>query len=314
MPPQKYLEKLQNPRKNRKKISLKKKDNRVQAEIRALLREGVSLLSNAGISDSLFESELLLAHVLGISRCCIYLSPRTLTPEHKRFFFSLIQRRGRRIPLAYLLRRVWFWKDSLGVGPGVLVPRPESEILIETSCEWCDYTQKNMILELCTGSGCLAIALGREFPSSTIYATDISLIAVQIASTNILESGLTNRIIVLHEDLFPSFRFRYDLILANPPYLSGKELSSADPELLYEPRQALYGGEDGLFFYRKILRSAPDFLQRGGFLIVEIPEWGAIPVASLAEEPLRLCEVRKDLAGKDRVLVFKKIPEDLEYC
>lgn len=298
---------MQNLRKNQRRNPLKKKDNTIQAEIHALLREGVSLLSNAGISDSLFESELLLAHVLGISRCSVYLSPQILTPEHKRSFFSLIQRRRRRIPLAYLLRRVWFWKDSLGVAPGVLVPRPESEILIEAACKWCDQTHKSRILELCTGSGCLAIALGREFPFSTIYATDISLIALQIASANIVEAGLSNRIIVLQEDLFPSFSFRYDLILANPPYLSGKELSSAEPELFYEPRQALYGGEDGLFFYRKILCSASESLHRGGFLIVEIPEWAAAPVASLAEKPLRLCEVRKDLSGKDRVLVFKKI-------
>ena len=274
-------------------------------------------LSSCKVQDSYIDAEYLLSHVLGCNRKDLLIHPeRVLTSDEMERFRGFIERRGRREPVQYIIGEVEFRGLLLKVNRDVLIPRPETELLVEeaiNSIEGRDISGQGKditALDLCAGSGCIAISIARELPCSRIYAVDISEGAIDIARENAERYGVGDRIIFLPGDMYEAIEplgldGEIDLIISNPPYVSLKEMAQLQPEIReYEPESALYGGEDGLDFYRSIIDEAPFYLSNGGLLIMEIGYGEAERVKDLIEQEdvFEHIEVKKDLAGIERLI------------
>lgn len=225
-----------------------------------------------GTHNARDEAAWLLAHALRLPLDEFARSAnRELKPREERETLRLVDERIRtRKPLAYLLRQAWLGEHRFYVDERVVVPRSFiAELLRERLRPWVSRPVRRA-LDLCTGSGCLAILLALTFPRSTIDATDISRSALAVARKNVGSYRLARRLSLLHSDLFPATRRHYDLIVANPPYVGTVAMRRLPPEHRREPRIGLAGGPDGLRFVRRILSDAPGFLRPGGTLVVEV--------------------------------------------
>jgi release factor glutamine methyltransferase len=260
-----------------------------------------------GVALPRLEAELLLAHVLGCRRLDLYTDhDRPLDPAELGNFRQVVTRRRRGEPAAYIRGTREFWSLTFGVTPDVLVPRPETEVLVQACLE---RTDAGRVLDLGTGSGCIAVALASERSELTLHATDISAPACAVARDNAARHGLEERIEIFAGDLFDAVPegARYAAIVSNPPYVADGELEALDPEVRSEPRAALAGGPDGLDTIRRILAGAPDHLEPGGWLLVEIdPRQAETVTRSLGPEHLGVAgESILDLSGRERVAVFR---------
>jgi len=263
-----------------------------------------------GIDSARLDAELLLAKVLGMDRMGLYISyDRPLDPAELAAFRELVQERSRRVPVKYLLGECEFMSLRFEVGPGVLVPRPETEHLVERAVERIKEAPAGppLVYDVCTGSGCIAVAVAKACESACVAASDLSNAALQVAKRNVVHHGLAGRITLVAGDLLAAFPsdVRADLILSNPPYVSEAEWATLQPEIVeHEPREALVAGTDGLDCLRRLITDAPPRLKPGGALLCEIGHDQATAVASLVEAvgvyapPI----FYKDLAGIDRVL------------
>jgi release factor glutamine methyltransferase len=248
--------------------------------IRDLLTLAAGYLKEKGIESPRLTAEVLLAHQLKVDRVFLYLNfDQPLTPAEVSGFRSLIQRRLRHEPLQYITGVQEFWSLEFTVGPQVLIPRPESELLIELGAELLRSMDSPpptpRILDLATGSGVLAVSLAKEFPQGEIWATDISADALKIARLNAEKHEVLNRIRFLQGDLWealaPYPEMAFDLILSNPPYVSDEEYGDLPPEVRdFEPRTALDGGEGGMFYIRKIVEGGSDYLKPCAWLLLEM--------------------------------------------
>jgi release factor glutamine methyltransferase len=295
--------------------------------VAACVASGTLLLEQAGIETARLDAECLVAAGLGCPRWHLILEPnRRLSPEEFSRILRLLQRRERREPLAYVLGVREFWSLPMAVSAGVLVPRPETETLVEAAlAAWGEMRAESReargerreagstIVELCTGSGAVAIALAKELPAARVLATDLSWRALRVARANAARHGVAERIEFLRGDLWRAVNGQapagsVDLVVANPPYIRSPELETLMPEVQWEPRLALDGGADGLRVLRKIVASSPDRIRPGGVLLLEIgadqaEAVGALLAASGRFEPARL---RPDLAGRPRVVVARR--------
>ena len=225
-----------------------------------------------GTTNARDEAAWLLAHALRLPHEEFTRSAkRELSADERRRVVRLLEERVRtRKPLAYLIREAWLGEHRFYVDERVLVPRSFiAELLRERLRPWVSLPVRRA-LDLCTGSGCLAILVALTFRKATVDATDISSSALAVARKNIAIYRLARRVRLTRADLFPGARGRYDLIVANPPYVGAAAMSRLPPEFRREPRIALAGGSDGLAFVRRILASAADFLRPGGWLVVEV--------------------------------------------
>lgn len=259
------------------------------------------------------ESELLFTQVLGCDRVSLYLNKeKRLTSNQATFISSSLQRRIKGEPLQYILGKTEFMGLEFKVNEKVLIPRPETEILAETALRYLGtpFTPKlrvsPKVLDLGTGSGCIAISIAKRSPGSDVTALDISKDALDIARENAELNGVKVRF--LRAKLFKGLFTKYDLIISNPPYIPRDQIQSLQPELKYEPFIALDGGSDGLEFYRKIIKEAPDYLKDNGILIMEM----GFNQRKLIEGILKgvkyfsIIEIIKDYNRIDRVIVLKK--------
>lgn len=228
--------------------------------------------TDAGIPGARLEAQLLLAHVLGCSRVQLYTGfDKPLGDEELAAYRGLIKRRLAGENVSYLLGEQEFWGLPITVNEHVLVPRPDTETLIEVARGLrADRNAPCRVLDLCTGSGAIAVALAKELPAATIVATDISIEAVAIAKKNVERNGIADRVTVRVGDLFaPVQGEQFDLIVSNPPYIASAVIGTLSAEVKREPRIALDGGPDGLAFYDRICTEARQCLVRGGGLVVE---------------------------------------------
>lgn len=228
--------------------------------------------TEAGIAGARLEAQLLLAHVLQCTRMQLYTAfDKPLAEGELAGYRALIKRRLGGEPVAYLLGEHEFWGIPLHVDPSVLVPRPDTETVIEVARSTrADRAAPCRVLDLCTGSGAIALALAKELPGAQVIATDVSAEAVAIARRNALRAGLGDRVEVRHGDLFaPVAGETFDLIASNPPYIATAVIETLSAEVKREPRLALDGGVDGLAFYDRICAEAPAYLGPGGALVVE---------------------------------------------
>lgn len=278
-----------------------------QYTIGELINLSAGYLSEKGCSSPRLDAELLLAHVLGLDRLALYLNfDKPLTSKEVDEYRRLIGRRGQRIPLAYLTGQKEFYSLPLNVAPEVLIPRPETEFVVEKVLELLERGRPAQILELGTGSGAIAIALACQDPDFQITAADISPAALQVARANAERLEVAGQITFLESDLFAKVSGRFRVICSNPPYIKRSELPKLAPEVACEPAIALDGGPDGLDFYRRILSQAAAHLEQPGFVVLEIGWDQAADVRQLGEDAgLIWLETVQDYGGHDRVVVFQ---------
>lgn len=267
----------------------------------AALTEGCALLR--GITDTpRLEAEVLLAHVTGLSRTTLLAHPeQSPSADRLRLYRSLLRRRAAGFPLPYLTGRVEFYGLEFAVTPDVLIPRPETETLVELALA----RRPRVVVDVGTGSGCVAVTLAVHLPEARIYATDLSGRALRVARANARRHGVADRIHLIQTDLATSLAGPADLVVSNPPYVAATEWASL-PESVrrHEPRLALDGGPDGLTVIRRILQDGPRLLKPDGTLLVEIGATQGRAVAALASSlwPQARISIHPDLAGRDRVL------------
>jgi release factor glutamine methyltransferase len=272
--------------------------------VKQALSRAREILTAGNIEDSHLEAELLLRHVLQTDRVRLYLEPgRELTPGQKEQFFSYIERRLNNEPAAYITGHREFYGLDFRVGPGVLIPRPESELLVDRALEIARRRFFPVIAEAGTGSGAIAVSLAVNLPQARIYATDISAPALEIALDNCRRHGVADRVVLLEGDLLEPLPEKADLIVANLPYVREPELSGVNT-LGFEPWLALDGGADGLGVIRRLCAIAGEKLNPDGCLLLEIGQGQGEAVSTLLRGlyPTAGIEVTPDLAGIDRVV------------
>ena len=266
-----------------------------------------------GIDQPRASAEVLLAHVLGLERIQLYLNfDRPLAADELAAYRDSIRRRAAREPTQYITGKQEFWSLELEVTPAVLIPRPETELLVEKALELVKDSSKR-VLDLGTGSGAIAIALTHECRAVRVIATDASCAALLVARRNASRHGVHDRIAFVATDLFRGFSSSsppFDVIISNPPYVSEKELPQLAPEILrYEPKAALLAGPQGLAVIRRIIGDASAYLKEGGSLLLEIGAGQAeIMRAELSGDSfMDHFEFIRDYSGVLRILHIQKV-------
>ncbi len=269
--------------------------------LKQALSRARGILAPKNIEDTPLECELLLRHVLGISRTQLYLDlDRELNPEEEEAFRQLLRRRLSGEPAAYITGHREFYGLDFDVDPRVLIPRPESELLVEEALGLAQEHPLSAIAEVGTGSGAIAISLALELPEAKIYATDISAPALEVARRNCQKHGVLDRICLLHGDMLEPLPEAVDLIIANLPYVRKSELAG----MRFEPRLALDGGGDGMGKIRRLCRQVGGKLRPGGFLLLEIGQGQGKEVTALLNTlfPTGKIKLMPDLSGIERVV------------
>jgi len=245
--------------------------------IKTLLETAADYLVEKGIENARLNAEVLLAHQLQVKRISLYLNfDQPLTENEVSGYRHFIKRRIKREPLQYITGTQEFWSLAFKVNPHVLIPRPETEILVDQALTLAGsfHNAPLHILDLGTGSGIISVSMAKEVPESLILATDVSGKALEVARENAQEHGVLDRITFLRGDLFEPLMSEkpvFHLIASNPPYVCTHEIQGLFPEIaLHEPRLALDGGKDGMHLLKKIICQAPQFLHPGGWLLLEM--------------------------------------------
>ncbi|MFH1311867.1 MAG: peptide chain release factor N(5)-glutamine methyltransferase [Candidatus Eisenbacteria bacterium] len=285
----------------------------------SLLRSVRQSLEVAGVPSPGVDAELLLSHVLKIPRSGIYLEPqRELSPTEETIVLDLARKRATRVPLQYITGECEFMSLTFKMKEGVFIPRPETEVLVDTMIERIemDSLEPHLMLDLGTGSGAIAVSLAHHFRAGLVIASDISPLAVEIARENAILNGVNDITrFVVGSGLSPLGGFSgrdrddgFDAIACNPPYVGRAEIENLEPEIRdHEPRIALDGGDTGLEFIESMLPRIASILTRRGIVGVEIGETQAGAVAETFESVgLQGIEVIKDLNGKDRVVIGRQ--------
>ena len=280
--------------------------------LRDALRWAVRILAVEGLDSPRLDAELLLGHIVGMERAQLYAhDDDTLAHPQAVRYRDLVRRRADHEPVAYLIGRRPFWDLNLGVAEGVLIPRPETEHLVEAALDWCA-TQGDRplrVVDVGTGSGAIAAVVAKHVPSAHVTAIDISADALTIARRNMVYAGLDARVSLICADLLDALSGPLDLIAANLPYIPRDEIEALEPDIRdYEPRMALDGGLDGLDLIRRLLARAPAVLGQPSLLLLEIDHRQADPVANLCSRRLADANVRviPDYAGLARVVCAER--------
>ncbi len=261
-----------------------------------------------GIRTSRLDAEVLLAHSLGVDRLQLYLNlDRPLVPSERARYRELIQRRARREPVAQIVGSKEFWSIPFRTAPGVLIPRPDTETLVEVVLGEIKIKNQPKLLEIGTGSGAVAVAVLKESPGVRVVATDINTRALQITRLNAENAGVFKSLDLVAMDLFEALRSEteFDVICSNPPYIAAGEIPGLEPEVRdFEPLLALDGGPDGLDVIRRLAVGSKGHLAKGGKLILEIGEGQADAVGDILCQMAGLSKVEtfRDLAGIIRVI------------
>ncbi|MBN8871546.1 MAG: peptide chain release factor N(5)-glutamine methyltransferase [Rhodospirillales bacterium] len=271
--------------------------------IAAAIRDGAARLAAAGIEEPRREARLLLAHLLGGTLADLLRDPGAPVPDPAAYQ-ALLDRRARHEPLAYLTGHREFWSLDFAVSPATLIPRPDSETLVEAAL--AASAAPSRVLDLGTGTGCLLLAVLHERPSAFGVGVDISPAAAALAASNARRLGLAGRSAFLVADWTAPLAGRFDLVLANPPYIETATIPGLMPEVAaWEPARALDGGADGLDAYRRILADLPERLAPGGVAVLELGMTQAESVAALARTHGLAAGFLTDLAGIRRTLVLR---------
>ncbi|MDX9755464.1 MAG: peptide chain release factor N(5)-glutamine methyltransferase [bacterium] len=281
--------------------------------IQDALDYGTRTLVAEHVESPRLSTEVLLAHATGLSRAQVLASREELAPPVESQFLDLISRRARHEPVPYLTGEVEFFSIPLHITPGVLIPRPETETLVEAALAIArDLPDSPKIYDLCTGSGNIILALAMHLEDGEFWASDVSGLAIQLAAKNIRRYRLENRIRLREGPLFNPIRAElvrnFDLIVSNPPYVKSGDMNKLSPQVKdYEPRLALDGGREGMNFYQSILDHAAPLLKPGGYILLEADPTLMAPIQAAVQRKRVFTEfsILQDAAGKDRVCQFR---------
>lgn len=284
-----------------------------------VLRRATGYFASKGVPTPRLDAEVLLAHVLGMQRIQLYVNfDRPLDKDELAAYRRATAERGRRVPVAYITGTKEFFGLEFKVTPAVLIPRPETEVLVEQVLEWAKGRAggtRLRIADIGTGSGAIAVALAVRLAEAELWATDASAAALEVARENARVHGVEERVHFQLGNLAEPLAGLFDAVVSNPPYVAEKEAPSLVPELAYEPREALFGGPDGLKWYPELIRQAGHIVKRGGIVALEIgAEQGGTVRDMLSETGFfaDICIV-KDYAGLDRVIIAERAAASVEH-
>lgn len=276
---------------------------------RELLKTGTEMLSTAQIDDSGFDAyQLLLTFFDGNSTEYAFHSAEEVKNTQQEEYFSLLKRRISCEPLQYIIGKWDFYNSTFYVGEGVLIPRPETEELVERCIDIINKNRASVVYDLCTGSGCIGLSIAKECPEVCCYLFELYDNAFFYAEKNLCEMKLENVKLIKHDVLkkyegeIPSA----DMIVSNPPYIESVEISTLQSEVLREPLTALDGGDDGLIFYRAIFENWTEKLKEGGYFAFECGEKQTDAIINLAPEGFNSVSY-KDIYGNDRIVISEKL-------
>jgi release factor glutamine methyltransferase len=284
--------------------------------IQKLLNWVTAYLTDKGVDSPRLSAELLLCHTVGLTRIGLYTQFNRPVPQQELDqLHDLVKRAGLHEPVAYLTGRTEFYSIELDITSDCLIPRPETELLVQRAIEFLrtrDGVQ--FVCDLCTGSGCIAVAVAKNFSNARVIATDISAGALEVAAGNVAKHQLGERVELLQGDLFePLVRQldvgAFDLITCNPPYVSSAEYETLAKNVRdYEPKSALLAGDEGLDIYRRLIDKVDQFLKPGAALMLEIGYAQGPAVRDLLEETGAFVEIKieKDAHDNDRVVTARK--------
>jgi release factor glutamine methyltransferase len=300
---------------NAKKASSLIEDS-ARRRVNELLRAGAIRLREADVESPRLCVEMLMAHLLGCDRVALHHCSRDeLSTDDAARFEALLTRRVAREPVQHIVGRTEFWSLDILCDSSALIPRPETEVVVETALGVLKNSAAPAIADIGTGTGCIAIALAMELPGARLYASDISREALTLAARNLSAHGLTQRVQIIEGDLAEPFlrlglAGQFDAIVCNPPYVAESDKPTLQPEVRdYEPEAALYGGPDGLQVIARLLAETGPLLKPAGYLIIEIAQGQARAARELAETFAGCwCVIRTiaDPAGIERVLLIQK--------
>ena len=276
----------------------------------SVYREAIKALTDAGCDSPEFDAQQLVAFCLGMNKTQLLLNSGAPVEDGKLIFFEdCVKRRCNHEPLQYIIGMWDFHRFSFKVGEGVLVPRPETELLVEFAAEKIQKNDFKVIYDLCCGSGCIGLTVAKIFPTVKVICIDLSDKAIEYTTTN-KELLDADNVTIVKADVLDSVGFlglpRPDIILSNPPYIKTEEIKSLQPEIAFEPFMALDGGDDGLVFYRALSENWFTYINKGGYIAMEIGEEQGKDVLSMFINKAEKARIIKDASNLDRVVAVKR--------
>lgn len=280
----------------------------INLTIKEVLTYCINELKKENIEEPILKAKILVSNVLKQSKEYLMINEKKEVSEND---FNKIKedlsRLIKGIPIQYIIEKQEFFGLDFLVNENVLIPQPDTEILVEEAISLAKQIKANKLLDLCTGSGAIAISIAKNTQIANIVATDISKHALEIAKKNCRKNEVKN-IKLLQSDLFENINEKFNIIVSNPPYIKTKVIDTLSPEVKNEPYIALDGGQDGLEFYKKIISKAYEYLEKGGYLCLEIGYDQKEEVMELAKLSQKYNKIysKKDLSGNDRIIVCQK--------
>ena len=277
--------------------------------IEEILKKEINNLKQNNIENSTLKAKILLANILNVKKEYLLIhSEEEVKQEDKIKYENCIKELIKGKPLQYITNKQEFMGLNFYVDENVLIPQPDTEILVEKAIEIAETTQKNKILDMCTGSGCIAISLAKKINNAQITAVDISNSALNVANKNAINNNVENKIKFINSDMFSNIKEKFDIIVSNPPYIETETINKLEIEVQNEPHLALDGGIDGLKFYKTIANNAFKYLNENGYLLLEIGYNQQNSVTQLLQDigKYKNIETIKDLGGNYRVVIARK--------
>lgn len=279
--------------------------------IKQALEYGIELLKENNIDEPILKTRIILANILNESKEYLIINEKDeLSKELEKLYITNIQKICNSIPLQYIINKQEFMGLEFYVDENVLIPQPDTEILVEEVIDTSKREGKKNILDLCTGSGAIGISIVNSISECNVILSDISKDALEVAKENCIKHKVEDRVTIIQSDLFENIdeNNKFDIIVSNPPYIKTDVIKILDKEVQNEPILALDGGEDGLKIYRRIINEAYKFLEIDGYLCLEIGYDQKDEVIKLIEQTSEYKDIysKKDLASNDRIVICKK--------
>ncbi|MFA7074353.1 MAG: peptide chain release factor N(5)-glutamine methyltransferase [Endomicrobiaceae bacterium] len=278
------------------------------SNIFTLLKTSEKFLSLHNISEAKLDTEILLSSILNIKRSSLFtIRSSPITEKQLRLYKSYLKRRIKREPVAYILGESEFMGLNFKITTDVLIPRQETELLVEEANRQIKHNNYRDILDICTGSGCIAVSVAYENKNISVTASDISKEALNVALYNAKLNNVNSKIEFLISNMFNSIKDKkFDIIISNPPYITRDEFKTLEKELFFEPEKALIAEEDGISFYREIAEKGKKYLNDNGKIILELNSNISKKIVELFEmQKFKKIKIIKDYANLDRILVLK---------
>lgn len=277
-------------------------------KIEELLRYGKEKLEKQKIEDASIISRILVQYVLKIDRNKLIINKNDNVDinkenEYKEYIEKIIKGK----PVQYITNNQEFMRLNFYVDENVLIPQPDTEILVEEVIKSIDIKENIEILDMCTGSGCIGISLAKNIKNTKVTLVDISKEAIETAKKNAIQNGVENKVTFIQSDMFENVKGKFDIIVSNPPYIKTNIIQTLDKQVQNEPHIALDGGEDGLDFYKILINEAHKYLKKDGKIFLEIGYDQKQEVESLAKQSkhYKKIETIKDLSQNDRVIILE---------